>query len=102
MKAAASGGFINATDLADYLVRKGLPFRSAYKISGAIVAECIERHLVLETLPLEDYRRHSDLFDSDVYEAVDLETCVRKRISTGAPGKIQQQIDYIKEKLNED
>ena len=102
MKAAASSGFINATDLADYLVRKGLPFRSAYRISGAIVAECMEKHLVLETFPLEDYRRHSELFDSDVYEAVDLETCVRKRISTGAPGKIQQQIDYIKEKLNED
>ena len=102
MKAAASSGFINATDLADYLVRKGLPFRSAYKISGLIVAECIEKHLVLETFPLEDYRRHSELFDSDVYEAVDLETCVRKRISTGAPGKIQQQIDYIKEKLHED
>ena len=102
MKAAASSGFINATDLADYLVRKGLPFRSAYKISGLIVAECIEKHLVLETFPLEDYRRHSELFDSDVYEAVDIETCVRKRISTGAPGKIQQQIDYIKEELHED
>ncbi len=101
MRSAAGEGFINATDLADYLVRKGLPFRTAYKISGAIVAECISRHLTLETLPLEDYRRHSDLFEEDVYMAVDLETCVKKRISTGAPGKIQEQFDYIKEKLNE-
>ncbi len=101
MRSAAGEGFINATDLADYLVRKGMPFRSAYKISGSIVAECIRKHLTLETFPLEEYRKHSPLFEEDVYEAVDLDNCVRKRTSTGAPGRIQEQFDYIKEKLNE-
>ena len=101
MRAAAGEGFINATDLADYLVKKGLPFRTAYKISGTIVKECIERHLTLETYSLEEYRKHSPLFEEDVYEAVDLDNCVKKRISTGAPGRIQEQFDYIKEKLNE-
>ncbi len=101
MKAAAQKGFINATDLADYLVKKGLPFRSAYKISGAIVAECIANGQVLETLPLEAYRRHSDLFDEDLYEDIKLETCVEKRISEGGTSllSIDAQIDYIKSKL---
>lgn len=101
MRKAAGEGFINATDLADYLVRKGLAFRTAYKISGEIVRECIEKHLTLETFPLDEYRKHSALFDNGVYKAVDLEECVKKRISTGAPGKIQEQFDYIKEKIYE-
>ena len=99
MKKAAQRGFINATDLADYLVRKGLPFRSAYKISGAIVGDCVKSGAVLEELPLETYQQYSDLFDSDVYEAIDLTACVEKRTSAGGPAKVQEQIDYVKQCL---
>ncbi len=95
MKKAAQRGFINATDLADYLVRKGLPFRSAYKISGAIVGDCVKSGAVLEELPLETYQQYSSLFDSDVYEAIDLTACVEKRTSAGGPAKVQEQIDYV-------
>ena len=95
MKKAAQRGFINATDLADYLVRKGLPFRSAYKISGAIVGDCVKSGAVLEELPLETYQQYSGLFDSDVYEAIDLTACVEKRTSAGGPAKVQEQIDYV-------
>ena len=100
MKKAAQGGFINATDLADYLVRKGLPFRDAYKISGQIVGDCISRQLVLESYPLEDYQKHSPLFEKDVYQAIDLLTCVETRISAGGPSKdsLQKQIAYVREK----
>ena len=95
MKKAAQRGFINATDLADYLVRKGLPFRSAYKISGAIVGDCVKSSAVLEELPLETYQQYSGLFASDVYEAIDLTACVEKRTSAGGPAKVQEQIDYV-------
>ena len=95
MKKAAQRGFINATDLADYLVRKGLPFRSAYKISGAIVGDCVKSGAVLEELPLETYQQYSGLFDSDIYEAIDLTACVEKRTSAGGPAKVQEQIDYV-------
>ena len=95
MKKAAQRGFINATDLADYLVRKGLPFRSAYKISGAIVGDCVKSGAVLEELPLETYQQYSDLFDPDVYEAIGLTACVEKRTSAGGPAKVQEQIDYV-------
>ncbi|MCF0142018.1 MAG: argininosuccinate lyase [Parasporobacterium sp.] len=98
MKKAAQKGFINATDLADYLVGKGLPFRSAYKISGQIVSRCIEEDQVLEHLPLESYREYSELFDEDVYDAVDLAACVNRRNSLGgtAPEQVQMQIDYVR------
>ena len=101
MKKAAQGGFINATDLADYLVKKGTPFRSAYKISGQIVAKCIEKGCVLETLPLEEYKAFSDLFEQDLYENIDLLTCVKKRISQGGTcvASVEQQITYIKNKI---
>ena len=101
MRMAAQKGFINATDLADYLVRKGMPFRAAYKISGEIVADCISRNLVLENYPLEDYRKKSDLIESDVYEAVDLTVCVEKRISLGGTSisSVKDQICYVREKL---
>lgn len=100
MKKAAQGGLINATDLADYLVRKGLPFRDAYKISGQIVADCISRQLVLETYPLEDYQKHSPYFEEDVYQAIDLLTCVETRISAGGPSKdsVLKQIAYVRER----
>ena len=101
MRKAAQGGFINATDLADYLVKKGLPFRSAYKISGQIVAQCIREGLVLETLPLSEYRKYSELFDQDLYKDIDLLTCVEKRISEGGTSvaSVEAQIAYVKENL---
>ena len=99
MKKAAQRGFINATDLADYLVRKGLPFRSAYKISGAIVGDCVKTGAVLEELPLETYKQYSELFEAGVYEAIDLTACVEKRTSEGGPARVQEQIDYVKECL---
>ena len=101
MKLAAQKGFINATDLADYLVKKGLPFRSAYKISGSLVAHCIQNNTVLEELPLETYRQFSDLFDTDLFEAIDLMVCVEKRISQGGTSvaSVENQINYVREKL---
>ena len=101
MKKAAQGGFINATDLADYLVKKGMPFRSAYKISGQLVAKCIQENTVLEALPLETYKQFSELFEKDLYEDIDLLTCVEKRISQGGTSvaSVQQQIIYVKERI---
>ena len=101
MKKAAQGGFINATDLADYLVKKGMPFRSAYKISGQIVAKCIAEGLVLETLPLSEYKAFSELFEEDLYNDIDLLTCVEKRISEGGTSvsSVEAQIAYVKECL---
>ncbi|MBQ8768939.1 MAG: argininosuccinate lyase [Oscillospiraceae bacterium] len=101
MKRAAQGGFINATDLADYLVKKGLPFRSAYKISGQLVAKCIQEGCVLEELPLETYRTFSELFEEDLYNEIDLLTCVQKRISQGGTciSSVEQQLQYVQEKL---
>ncbi len=101
MKTAAQKGFINATDLADYLVKKGMPFRSAYKISGQIVARCIADGQVLETLPLAVYQSYSELFEKDLYEDIDLEVCVKKRISEGgtSPASTDAQIRYVEEAL---
>ena len=101
MKKAAQGGFINATDLADYLVKKGLPFRSAYKISGQLVAKCIQEGCVLEDLKLETYREFSELFEEDLYNEIDLLTCVEKRISQGGTciSSVEQQLQYVQEKL---
>ncbi len=98
MKAAAQKGFINATDLADYLVKKGLPFRSAYKISGQLVALCIEQNTVLEELPLDTYHSFSELFEEDLYQAIDLTVCVEKRISEGGTSiaSVEAQIAYVK------
>lgn len=101
MRNAAARGFINATDCADYLVKKGMPFRDAYKITGTLVAQCIEKGLTLETLPLEDYKVMTELFDEDVYQAINLETCVRERKSEGGPSPeaVKKQIDIAKEAL---
>ncbi|EJF41948.1 argininosuccinate lyase [Clostridium sp. MSTE9] len=85
MRAAAARGFINATDCADYLVGKGLPFRDAYKITGALVAQCIAGGETLETLPLSEYQKACPAFDDGVYQAISLETCVAGRKVTGAP-----------------
>ena len=101
MKKAAQKGFINATDLADYLVKKGLPFRSAYKISGQLVALCIQKDTVLEDLPLETYKEFSPLFDEDLYKDIDLVTCVEKRISEGgtSTASVEKQIEYVKQMI---
>ena len=101
MKRAAQKGFINATDLADYLVKKGMPFRSAYKISGQLVAYCIQNGTVLEELPLETYKTYSELFENDLYNEIDLVTCVEKRISEGgtSTASVLAQIAYVKETL---
>ena len=103
MRKAAQNGFINATDLADYLVKKGMPFRDAYKISGQIVADCIAKGLVLETYPLESYQNYSTLFAEDVYQEIDLTNCVEKRISAGGPSaaSIDQQIEYVRNVIGE-
>ena len=85
MRNAAAKGFINATDCADYLVSKGLPFRDAYKATGELVALCIDKGLTLETLPIEEYKAVCDLFDDEVYTAINLEKCVNDRVADGGP-----------------
>ena len=104
MKLAAQKGFINATDLADYLVKKGLPFRSAYKISGSLVAYCIANNTVLEDLSLDTYKLYSELFDTDLFEAIDLMVCVEKRISQGGTSvsSVEHQIKYVREMVTHD
>ena len=101
MLKAAQTGFINATDLADYLVNRGLPFRMAYKISGQIVSDCIKHGKVLETLTLTEYKKYSDLFDEAVFDAVDLDNCVKRRISEGGTSVkcVEQQIEFVKTRL---
>ena len=98
MKKAASEGFINATDLADYMVKKGLPFRTAYKISGQLVKKCIEENKTLETLTLEEYKAFDECFESDLFDAINLETCVEKRISKGGTSvsSVEKQIQYVR------
>ncbi len=103
MYKAAGEGFINATDLADYLVKKGMPFRTAYKHVGEIVGFCIKEGFVLENLPLEKYKEFSDSFDGDLFDEISLETCVNKRISKGSTGpqSVKTQIEYLEGFLNE-
>ena len=101
MLAAAKGGFINATDLADYLTKKGMAFRTAYKLTGQIVAYCIEKGKDLESLTLEEYKSFDAMFEADLYKDISLETCVNKRISKGGTGKqsVLEQIERIKKEL---
>ena len=101
MRAAAAKGFINATDCADYLVKKGLPFRDAYKAVGKLVALCIQKDETLETLPLAEYQAVDPAFGEDVYRAIDLETCVNGRSAFGGPAKdsVLAQIKAVEEKL---
>jgi argininosuccinate lyase len=98
---AAQKGFINATDLADYLTKKGMPFRAAYKIVGQIVAECIQKGCVLDDFPLQSYQAYSELFTDDLYQEIALETCVAKRTSLGgaSPISVKQQIAFVKKEL---
>ena len=98
MKKAAEKGFINATDVADYLAKKGMPFRDAYKCSGQLVAVCISTNNTLNSLPIEEYKKISSLFENDIYETIDLKNCVEKRASQGGPSKksVLNQIEEIK------
>lgn len=101
LRKAAAGGFINATDCADYLVSKGLPFRDAYKITGSLVALCIEKNTTLEDLPLDEYKQFSPAFDEGVYEAVNLDRCVKGRTSQGgpAPENVRAEAKRVRELL---
>lgn len=101
MRQAAAGGFINATDCADYLVKKGMPFREAYTLTGELVAQCIAERKTLETLELSAYQEKSNLFDEDLYDAISLETCLNKRTSFGgpSPSSVQRQIDQMRESV---
>lgn len=103
MRNAAAKGFINATDCADYLVKKDLPFRDAYKITGTLVAYCIKNGTVLEKLSLDEFRTMSDKFDEDVYEAIKLETCVNMRKADGgpAPESVKKQIAYARNAIKD-
>ena len=98
MRNAAAKGFINATDCADYLVGKGLPFRDAYKATGELVAMYIDKGLTLETLPIENYKSVCELFDDDVYNAINLEKCVNDRLVPGGPSSasVDEQIKKAK------
>lgn len=99
---AAQEGFINATDLADYLTKKGMPFRSAYKIVGQIVADCIEKHTVLNKLSIEEYRKYTDIFELDLYNEISLEACVEKRISEGGTSvsSVEKQLVMVRKELS--
>ena len=103
MRKAAQRGFINATDCADYLTRKGMPFRDAYTVVGRLVNHCVETGETLESLPLKEYKKLSPVFDEDVYAAIDLNACVAARKVPGGPAKesVEAQITYIKAFLSE-
>ena len=102
MLSAAKKGFINATDCADYLTKKGVPFRTAYKITGTIVGDCIKLNKTLEELSISEYKKYSEIFDTDVYDAIDLVTCVNKRNSQGGTGfsEVEKQIINFKKQFN--
>ena len=99
MYAAAKKGFINATDLADYLAKKGVPFRTAYKIVGELVGRCVVENKTLEDLTPEEYKSINPAFDTDLYDAINLENCVNRRVSEGGTGadSVQKQISDLKE-----
>lgn len=101
MLEAAAKGFINATDVADYLTKKGVPFRTAYKISGTLVAYCIDKGTVLEKLSLDEFKSFSDIFEEDIYDAINLENCTFRRNSEGgtAVESVEKQIASVRSKL---
>lgn len=103
MRAAAARGFINATDCADYLTKKGVPFRDAYKLTGSMVAHCIEAGKTLEEMTLEEFRSFSPIFEKDIFEAIDLVNCCDGRRSQGGPSKasVEAQIAAAKQKINQ-
>ena len=92
MAKSARGGFTNATDAADYLVRKGVPFRDAHSIIGRLVLTCIEKDIAMDDLTIDEWKAECDVFDSDIYEAISLGTCVEQRTTKGAPGAMSEEI----------
>ena len=102
LRAAAAKGFINATDCADYLTKKGLPFRDSYKIVGQLVAYCEKNQKELETLTIDEYKSLCDIFESDVYDAINLENCMNNRKADGgpAPEAVKRQIEILKNELS--
>ena len=104
MEASAKKGFTNATDAADYLVSRGVPFRDAHGIVGQLVLRCLEKGIGLDELPLDEFRQISPVFDSDIYEAVSMKACVEKRLTVGAPGQeaMIQAIESYKKRLEEE
>jgi argininosuccinate lyase len=98
MYESAKKGYLNATDVADYLVTKGMPFRDAYNVSGKIVSYCLGRGCALEELPMEEYKHFSDKFEDDVYHRLALKTCVERRNSAGgtSPASVRAQIEFIR------
>ena len=104
MAKSALGGFTNATDAADYLVNKGVPFRDAHGIIGRMVLYCIEKNCAIDDLSLEELKTLSDKFEADIYEAISLKTCVEKRLTIGAPGieAMMQVIEVSKDYLAQD
>jgi len=104
MEKSATKGFTNATDAADYLVKKGLPFRDAHKVIGEVVLACIDKNISIDELSVSELKEFSDLFDEDIYEAISLKTCVSNRLTIGAPGKeiMEPVINYYKEYLEQD
>ena len=87
MEKSTKNGFTNATDAADYLVKKGVPFRDAHSIVGELVLFCVKNRISLDEMPLEEYQKISPVFEQDIYEAISMKTCVEKRLTKGAPGK---------------
>ena len=103
MADSAKKGFTNATDAADYLVNRGVPFRDAHGIVGQLVLYCIERDMALDDMSLEEFQSVSPVFEKDIYEAISMKTCVEKRITTGAPGQeaMRKVIRVCGERLKE-
>ena len=91
MEESAKLGFTNATDAADYLVKKGMPFRDAHSVIGRLVLFCIEKNCAIDDLSIEELQSISEVFDIDIYDAISLKTCVEKRLTTGAPGPEQMK-----------
>ena len=101
MRKSANNGFTNATDAADYLVKKGVPFRDAHGIVGRIVLYCIDKGIALDDMTLDEFKAISPVFEEDVYEAISMKTCVEKRTTIGAPGQeaMKKVIAIYKEQL---
>ena len=101
MRRAAAKGFINATDCADYLTKKGMPFRDAYKLTGCMVSDCIAKDKTLEELTLDEFKGYSALFENDIYDAIDLIKCCEGRTSYGGPSEasVNNQIRLAMDKL---
>ena len=103
MEESARRGFTNATDAADYLVKKGVPFRDAHSVVGRLVLKCVDRGIALDDLTIDEYKTESAVFEEDIYDAISMKTCVEKRLTKGAPGRAQmlENIEYYKKYLEE-